>query len=100
MPLYLVNARDRAGTLDLRMATRAAHLAWAASFADRIAMAGPVFLDDGTTMAGSTFVIRFDTLAEARAWAASDPYALAGLFEQAEITPFRWTLGEGRPADG
>ena len=81
------------------MATRQAHLDWAASHKHRIAMAGPVFLDDGTTMAGSTFVISFDSLEDARAWAAEDPYAKVGLFDRVEVIPFRWTLGGGKPAD-
>ena len=42
-------------------------------------MAGPVLSDDGETMIGSTFVIEFDSLDEAKAWAAEDPYAKAGL---------------------
>ena len=98
MPLYLVNARDKADSLSLRMATREDHLAWAASFADRIAMAGPVFSEDGQTMAGSTFVIQFDSLDEAKAWARQDPYAKAGLFDRVEIIPFKWSIGAGKPA--
>ena len=50
-------------------------------------------------MAGSTFVISFDGLEDARAWAAEDPYAKVGLFDRVEVIPFRWTLGGGKPAD-
>ena len=98
MPLFLINARDKSDSLALRLANREAHLAWAGAFADRIAMAGPVFAEDGTTMAGSTFVMAFDSLAEAQAWAADDPYAKAGLFAEVEIRPFKWLLGSG-PGD-
>ena len=97
MALFLINARDKAGSLELRMANRAEHLKWAAQFVDRIAMAGPVFLEDGKTMAGSTFVVEFDTLGDAEAWAANDPYALAGLFDRVEIIPFHWAIGDGKP---
>ena len=99
MPLFLVNARDKANSLDLRLANRESHLAWAAEFRGRIAMAGPVLLEDGETMAGSTFVIEFDTLEDAKSWAAEDPYAKAGLFERTEIVPFKWLIGDG-PANG
>ena len=58
---------------------------------------GCLYTDDGETFAGSTFVVVFDTLDEAKAWAAEDPYAKAGLFETVEIRPFRWLLGGGRP---
>ena len=96
MPLYLVNARDKPDALALRMDNRPAHLEWAKSYADRIWMAGPVLADDGETFAGSTFVIEFDSLEEARSWAAQDPYARAGLFATVEIMPFKWLLGEGK----
>ena len=99
MPLFLINARDKADSLDLRLANRDAHLAWAGAFADRIAMAGPVLVGADGTMAGSTFVISFDTLAQAEAWAADDPYAKAGLFERTEIIEFKWLIGTG-PANG
>ncbi|WP_300391806.1 YciI family protein [Henriciella sp.] len=96
MPLFLVNARDKPNALDLRMENRPAHLDWAKAHADRIWMAGPVFSDDGETFAGSTFVVEFDSLHEAEAWAANDPYAEAGLFASVEIVPFKWLLGDGK----
>lgn len=99
MPLFLMNARDKAGASELRLANRQAHLEWASEVAHRIAMAGPVLSDDGNTMIGSTFVIEFDSLDEAKAWAAEDPYAKAGLFERTEIIPFMWLIGDG-PANG
>ncbi|WP_300377766.1 YciI family protein [Henriciella sp.] len=97
MPLFLINARDKAGSRDVRMDNRPAHLEWAGQYADRIHMAGPVFAEDGETFAGSTFVIEFDSLEEVRDWAAEDPYAKAGLFDRVEIVPFKWLLGKGKP---
>ena len=99
MPLFLVNARDKANSADLRQATRQAHLEWAGESRHKIAMAGPVLSDDGETMMGSTFVIEFDTLEEAKSWAAEDPYAKAGLFDRTEIIPFIWLIGDG-PSNG
>lgn len=98
MPLFLINARDKADSLELRLANREAHLAWAADYRDRIAVAGPV-LNEGCAMAGSTFMIEFDTLKDAQEWAANDPYAKAGLFERTEIIEFKWLIGEGKPAE-
>lgn len=99
MPLFLVNARDKANSADLRQATRQAHLEWAGESRHKIAMAGPVLSDDGETMMGSTFVIEFDSLEEAKSWAAEDPYAKAGLFDRTEIIPFIWLIGDG-PSNG
>ena len=38
---------------------------------------------------GSLIVAEFPDLPTAQAWAAADPYALAGVYEQVEIKPFR-----------
>lgn len=100
MPLFLINARDKPDSIDLRMATRSEHLEWAGGSIERILMAGPVFADDGSTMAGSTFVIEAEDLAEAIAWAGQDPYKKAGLFERVEVIPFKWSLGSGPKSDG
>ncbi len=99
MPLFLINARDKAGATELRLANRQAHLEWAGEFSHKIAMAGPVLSDDGETMVGSTFVIEFDSLDDAKSWAAEDPYAKAGLFDRTEIIPFIWLIGDG-PSNG
>ena len=95
MPLFLINARDKADSTQLRLKTRSAHLEWARNSLDHIHMAGPVLAEDGVTMIGSTFIIEAGSLADAQTWADSDPYNLAGLFETVEITAFRWLLGKG-----
>lgn len=100
MPLFLINARDKTDSLDVRLATRAEHLEWAGASIGRILMAGPVFADDGSTMAGSTFVIEADGLAEAKAWAEQDPYKKAGLFDRVEVITFSWSIGSGPKSDG
>lgn len=98
MPLFLLNARDKPGALDLRMANRPKHLEWAKASQAHIRVLGPVFADDGETFAGSTGIVEFDSLREAEAWAAQDPYAQAGLFASVEIVPFKWVLGDGKPS--
>ena len=98
MPLYVINARDKADSLALRQATREAHLAYAREVIGQIRMGGPV-LNEAGEMAGSTLVIAFKTLEHAQEWAANDPYALAGLFETVEVTEFKWLLGDGSKPD-
>ncbi|MEM1037237.1 MAG: YciI family protein [Pseudomonadota bacterium] len=95
MGLFLINARDKAGSLDVRMANRDAHLAYAKGQMDRIKVAGPV-LNEAGEMAGSTLIMEFETLDDAQAWAANDPYAKAGLFEHVEVIAYKWLLGEGK----
>lgn len=95
MPLFILNARDKANALDVRMANRPAHLEWAGQFSDMIWMAGPVFAADGVTFAGSVFVVDMNSISDVKAWAAEDPYAKAGLFETVEIKHFAWLVGDG-----
>ena len=91
MALFVLHNTDKPNSLELRMATRAAHLAYAADFGDRIKLGGPL-LDENGDMAGSLIIIDVDSIDEARKFSAGDPYAKAGLFGQIQITPFRMTL--------
>jgi uncharacterized protein YciI len=93
MPLYMLACFDKPDALDLRMATREAHLAWARHKHERIRMAGPM-LDEQDQMAGSLFFLEAADEAEVRAFNADDPYTRAGLFGRVEIKRFRSTLGQ------
>lgn len=81
---------DRPDALQTRLDTRAAHLDYIAA-TGKVAMAGP-FLDNGR-MTGSLVILDTDSTAEAEAWAANDPYALAGLFESVTIREWKKVIG-------
>ncbi len=89
--LFVLYCRDKPDSLELRLATRAAHLEFAKADG-RVQMAGPMLSDDGETMLGSLFVVAAEDLAAARAFNANDPYTLAGLWQSVAIHPFRWLL--------
>lgn len=93
MPLYMLACFDKANGLDLRIATREAHLAWAASHKDCIRRAGPMLTEEDA-MTGSLLFIEAETADEVRAFSATDPYSKAGLFDRIEVQRFRPTLGE------
>lgn len=93
MPLYVLACFDKPNSLDLRMATREAHLAWARDQHARIRMAGPMLSEDDS-MAGSLFFLEAASAEEVKAFNAADPYAQAGLFDRVEIQRFRSTLGQ------
>lgn len=86
MALYAVICTDKAGHLDTRLATRDSHVAYLKS--TPVVQAGP-FLDAEGKMYGSLVIIEVETRAEAEAWAANDPYALAGLFEAVRIEEWK-----------
>ncbi|MBZ4689607.1 MAG: YCII-related protein [Cereibacter sp.] len=82
---------DKAGALQTRLDTRAAHLAHIED-SGVVEMAGP-FLNTEGQMTGSLVVLNVETLAEAQAWAEADPYAKAGLFESVQIAEWKKVIG-------
>jgi uncharacterized protein YciI len=92
MALFMLACFDKPKSLELRMATREAHLAYAAEHRALVKVAGPM-LDEGEAMAGSLFILEVADLAAAKAFNAADPYQKAGLFERVEVRGFRATLG-------
>lgn len=83
--------KDKPGALQVRLDTRAAHLAYIEA-TGVVEMAGP-FLDEAGAMTGSMIVLEVPDIAAAREWAANDPYAAAGLFESVAVQGWRKVIG-------
>ena len=92
MPLFALICFDRPNALDLRMATREAHLAYVGEHRAMLKVAGPM-LDESGDMAGSMFIMEAPDRAAVEAFTAADPYSLAGLFGQVEIRGYRASVG-------
>ena len=93
MPLFVLACYDKPDALELRMATREAHLAYVRERLEMVKLAGPM-LDDADAMAGSMFVLEAPDKAAAQAFNAADPYQTAGLFQRVELRGFRATIGQ------
>jgi hypothetical protein len=93
--LFALICTDRPGGLDLRLATRANHLAYLETHAGRIVSAGPLLDMDGRPN-GTLLVLDANDRAEAEGFAAADPYARAGLFESTLIRTFRPVFKDGQ----
>jgi hypothetical protein len=94
MAFFVLTCIDKPNALDLRMATREAHFAYARDLpAGFIRLGGP-FLDEKGDMAGSLIIIEAADMAAAEAFSLADPYRKAGLFERVEIRPWKATFGE------
>lgn len=91
MPQFILLCRDKPASLDLRMATRPAHLEYFHSLGNNGLLAGPLLDGAGNPM-GSMLLIEAENESEAREIAANDPYARAGLFASVEILPFRTVI--------
>ena len=92
MPLFALNLTDKPGMLETRKAVRPEHLEWLKASTE-LRLAGPV-LDAAGDAYGSLLVIEAADLDAARAWAAQDPYAKAGIFETTDIRRWNHVLGK------
>lgn len=97
--LYAIIGDDAPGSLDKRLAARPAHLERLKELQDvgRLVLAGPCPAIDSPDpgpagFVGSLIVAEFDSLAEAEAWAAADPYVSVGVFARTTVRPFRKVL--------
>ena len=83
--LFVIHAIDKPNALELRKATRPAHLEFLADY--EIPVGGPLLDADGQ-MSGSCIVLDVPDRAAAEAFIAGDPYGKAGLFERVELHEF------------
>jgi uncharacterized protein YciI len=97
--LYTFMLLDRPDSAGTRARVMAEHRAYLASTADRIAFAGPLLGDDGTTMVGSLLVIDFADRASAEAWQRDEPFTRAGVYASSQVHAFknRWPQKVGFP---
>lgn len=96
---YMISAQDVEHSLEKRLAARPAHLARLQDLADegRLLIAGPHPAIDSETpgeagFSGSLVVAEFDSLASAKAWADTDPYIAAGVYQSVVVKPFKRVL--------
>ncbi|MCV3269978.1 YciI family protein [Roseobacter sinensis] len=89
--LVALIAHDKPGALPVRQENRPAHVAYLKE-SGAVQQAGPL-LDDAGEMTGSLIILDVADMAEARAWAAADPYGQAGLFASVDLIPWNRVIG-------
>ena len=96
---YLILGADVDDSLAARIKARPAHLArlQALLAEGRLKLAGPLPAIDAEDpgeagFTGSVIVAQFESLAEAKAWAADDPYVEAGVYDTILVKPYRHVL--------
>ncbi len=87
---FVVYNVDRSDAGTLRAETRARHLDYVSGY--KVVFGGPLMDPEGE-MCGSLIVIDLPSHDDAGAFAAGDPYTLAGLFEQSSVTAFMQVIG-------
>jgi uncharacterized protein len=97
--LYVIYALDAPNSLALRLQARPAHLARLQQLRDqgRLILAGPMPAIDSPDpgpagFVGSVIVAEFSSLVDAQAFADSDPYVAAGVYQQISVQPFKQVL--------
>ena len=91
--LFAISCTDKPNSELLRSTNRANHLNYLKAQGARLKAAGPYLDKNATKPTGSLLVIDAPTMEEAKRFAANDPYALAGVFRQVDIRPWRWLIG-------
>jgi uncharacterized protein YciI len=94
--LYAIIAEDVPDSLENRLATRPAHLERLQALLDegRLILAGPhpaIDTEDPgeAGFSGSLVVAEFNSLEDAQAWAADDPYQHTGVYASVTVKPFK-----------
>ncbi|RBW49944.1 YciI family protein [Marinobacter sp. F3R11] len=96
---YAIICEDVDNSLPLRQKARPAHIERLQQLkaAGRLLVAGPNpavdTSDPGSAgFTGSLIVAEFDSLSAAQAWADSDPYIDAGVYQKVTVKPFKVVL--------
>ncbi len=94
--LYAIICTDVPDSLAKRLAVRPAHLERLQLLQNqgRLVLAGPHPAIDSENpgeagFSGSLIVAEFASQSEARAWAETDPYVAAGVFQHVNVKPFK-----------
>ena len=97
--LFAIVSTDVDNSLPLRKQARPAHLARLEQLTTqgRLVLAGPnpaIEAEDpgAAGFTGSIVVAEFDSLADAQAWADTDPYVDAGVYASVSVKPFKKVL--------
>jgi len=97
--LYAIISQDVENSLPLRKQARPAHIERLNTLRDegRLILAGPHPAIDSDEpgeagFSGSLVVAEFNSLADAKEWADTDPYVEAGVYADVVIKPFKKVL--------
>lgn len=92
--LFVITAKDKPDSLDLRQSLRPQHLQYLADAGDRVKLAGPILGEgEDATPKGSMIILDAASEGAVRLFAQNDPYQTGGLFDCVTIEPFKPVLG-------
>lgn len=93
---YVIYCEDRQDSMAKRRSVRPAHLKRLDTLHEqnRLLIAGPLYNQDDANpvvagVKGSLIIADFDSLDEAKEWAAADPYVTADVYARVTVYPFK-----------
>ena len=91
--LFVATCTDKPQSMELRLSTRPAHLAYLQGLGSNVKAGGALLTPDQTSVIGSMLILEGENEADIAAILARDPYALAGLFASVDVKPWRQAVG-------
>lgn len=91
MQYYAFIGEDADNVLEKRKSVRPAHLSRLQQLVDedRLLIGGPLMQqDNGADVYGSLIIAKFDSLNEAKAWIAADPFVTERVYKNVTVKPF------------
>ncbi len=85
---FAVTCYDKPNSLELRLANRDKHLAFANASNGKVIVGGAM-IDDNEKMIGSHLIVKADSRKILEEFLAKDPYTIAGLFEKVTVQAMR-----------
>ena len=96
---YVIYSEDVENSLSKRLKVREQHLERVRVLQNegRLMVAGPMPAIDSEDpgeagFTGSLLIVKFESLEDAKAWAAQDPYIKAGVYRNSTVKPFKKVL--------
>lgn len=90
---YLVICRDGPGSVEPRKTHLKGHLDHVEANWQRYVTAGPIREPGGEALVGSVFLVLADSLSEAEALMAGDPYITSGMYESIDYVELTNSIG-------
>ena len=96
MMYYAIYCEDQENSVERRRSVRPAHLKRLELLKEqkRLLVAGPLLNEDNENpivggIKGSLIIAQFKSVAEAKEWAAADPYVTADVYARVTVCPFK-----------
>lgn len=97
--IFLIVRTDSADSADSRLAAMDAHIQYTIANNHRFYVGGAIRHNPDDAALGSAMIIKAESLEDARAFAALDPFDQAGVYAETNVWLFNVGVGDWLPAE-